>query len=112
MMIIVVAIFHVYFLGLTVLHGQMNKLGIGEAPEAYRSQIVMGILGLSILPWIILTGVLLLLNWKIALGLFVGEFIFGFIIFPLTRSIFELTLIKPLYMWVEKREKQEGKAGQ
>jgi ABC-type bacteriocin/lantibiotic exporter with double-glycine peptidase domain len=90
--LIILSILFVFTYGATVTHGTVMRAGIGDRPMIYNSNAIQGIVTLFFLINLILFPVMLILNWKLFLILFIPSLFLGGIL----KKIFEVIVILPM----------------
>lgn len=106
---IAASIIYLFLLGSVHIKGNMDRAGIGEKPILYTSEYIQFILNLGLIGWIIMTIVIMFINWKLLVGLLVvGFFLSGFVFVPLVERLLAFFYVS-LSKWAEKKVKEKTK---
>lgn len=99
--IVILSFVHLLLFGLVVIQGTWARSQLGEKPTLYSSELINFILNIGLLLWIILSGVIVIfIDWKLLVGLFVVGVILGR---PILYSLAEYIIVLPFYtivMWL------------
>lgn len=75
--------------GFVSIHGRVSKAGFGEKPLMYASITFQLILNVFFILFLVSTVIFFIVNWKLALLLFVIGMVFGRLVFdPLVERLF------------------------